>query len=146
MVGAYCGRWNIETTSQEARSARGLGTTRGWCRSTALRAGPCLLGLSTAVAILLAALPESKRAGQYADQSYQQALAWAKRSLPPSTYLASDKFSFEIPDDNQLALRYGFSYFAKKPDDENAEPAGFVCGRYDPYQGTFRQLRKQAKF
>jgi len=90
--------------------------------------------------------PESKRAGQYADQSYQQALAWAKRSLPPSTYLASDKFSFEIPDDNQLALRYGFPYFAKKPEAENADPIGYVCGQYDSDKGTFTQLRKQTEF
>jgi hypothetical protein len=63
VVGHYCDRWNIETTFEEARSALGLETTRGRGRNTVLRAGPCLLGLYTVVAVLFAALPESKRAG-----------------------------------------------------------------------------------
>jgi hypothetical protein len=63
VVGAYCGRWNIETTFQEARSALGLETTRGRCRSTALRAAPCLFGLYTVVAVLFHALPAAKRVG-----------------------------------------------------------------------------------
>jgi hypothetical protein len=66
VIGYYCGRWNIETTFQEARSALGLETTRGWCKKTALRAGPCLLGLYSVVAILFHALPESKRVGAVA--------------------------------------------------------------------------------
>lgn len=40
VIGLYCGRWNIETTFQEVRSCLGLESTRGWCRSTVLRAGP----------------------------------------------------------------------------------------------------------
>jgi hypothetical protein len=56
-------RWNIETTFQEARSALGLESTRGWCAKTVRRAGPCLLGLYTVVAVLFAALPEAKRVG-----------------------------------------------------------------------------------
>jgi hypothetical protein len=63
VIGHYCGRWNIETTFQEARSCLGLETTRGWCRGTVLRAAPCLLGMYTVVAIWFAALPEGKRAG-----------------------------------------------------------------------------------
>jgi hypothetical protein len=63
VVGTYCGRWSIETTFQEARSALGLETTRGRCRSTVLRAAPCLFGLYTVVAALFDALPESKRSG-----------------------------------------------------------------------------------
>jgi hypothetical protein len=63
VIGYYCGRWNIETTFQEARSCLGLETTRGWCRKTVLRAGPCLLGLDTVVAALFNALPDAKRAG-----------------------------------------------------------------------------------
>ena len=53
--GTYCGRWSIETTFQEARSALGLETTRGRCKSTVLRAAPCLFGLYTVVAVLFAA-------------------------------------------------------------------------------------------
>jgi hypothetical protein len=63
VVGEYCGRWNIETTFQEARSALGLETTRGRCRNTVLRAAPCLFGLYTVVALLFHALPEAKRGG-----------------------------------------------------------------------------------
>jgi hypothetical protein len=63
VVGEYCGRWSIETTFQEARSALGLETTRGRCRNTVLRAAPCLFGLYTVVALLFHALPEAKRGG-----------------------------------------------------------------------------------
>jgi DDE superfamily endonuclease len=63
VVGTYCGRWSIETTFQEARSALGLETTRGRCKSTVLRAAPCLFGLYTVVAVLFHALPAGKRAG-----------------------------------------------------------------------------------
>ena len=66
VVGTYCGRWNIETTFQEARSALGLETTRGRCRNTVLRAAPCLFGLYTVAAVLFHALPESKRTGAVA--------------------------------------------------------------------------------
>ena len=63
VIGHYCGRRNIETTFREARSALGLESTRGWCPKTVLRAGPCLLGLYSVVALLFCALPESKRVG-----------------------------------------------------------------------------------
>jgi hypothetical protein len=63
IIGAYTGRWNIETTFQEARACLGLATTRGWCRATVLRAAPCLLGLYTVVALLYQALPPAKRVG-----------------------------------------------------------------------------------
>lgn len=61
VIAFYTGRWNIETTFQELRSGLGLETTRGWCRSTVLRAAPCLFGLYSVVALLYTALPESKR-------------------------------------------------------------------------------------
>jgi hypothetical protein len=61
VIGYYCNRWNIETTFQEARCALGLETTRGWRAKTVLRAGPCLLGLYSVVAVLFNALPMSKR-------------------------------------------------------------------------------------
>jgi hypothetical protein len=64
MIGAYAGRWNLETTFQEVRCHLGLETTRGWCRRTVLRAAPCLFGLYTAVALLYRELPESKRSGR----------------------------------------------------------------------------------
>lgn len=63
IVGHYAWRWNIETTFQEARAHLGLETTRGWCRQTVLRAGPCLLGLYAVVALLYMALPEQERQG-----------------------------------------------------------------------------------
>ncbi len=93
VIGYYCGRWNIETTFQEARSALGLETTRGWRKNTVLRAGPCLLGLYSVVAILFHALPESKRAGAVtwpgkATVTFSDALCavrrwlWAEAVLP----------------------------------------------------------------
>jgi hypothetical protein len=93
VVGTYCGRWNIETTFQEARSALGLETTRGRCRKTVLRAAPCLFGLYTVVAALFAALPGSKRAGAVAwpgkaTVTFSDALSavrrwlWAEAVLP----------------------------------------------------------------
>jgi hypothetical protein len=66
VIDYYCGRWNIETTFQEARACLGLETTRGWCAKTVLRAGPCLLGLYSVVAVLFHALPASKRTGAVA--------------------------------------------------------------------------------
>jgi hypothetical protein len=64
MIEAYAGRWNLETTFQEARCFLGLESTRGWCRRTVLRAAPCLFGLYTVVALLYRALPEAKRVGR----------------------------------------------------------------------------------
>jgi hypothetical protein len=63
VIGYYCGRWNIETTFQEARSGLGLETTRGWRENTVRRAAPCLFGLYTVVALLFHALPAAKRTG-----------------------------------------------------------------------------------
>jgi hypothetical protein len=93
VVGTYCGRWSIETTFQEARSALGLETTRGRCRSTVLRAAPCLFGLYSVVAALFHALPESKRTGTVwwagkATVTFSDALSavrrwlWAEAVLP----------------------------------------------------------------
>lgn len=86
VVGTYCGRWSIETTFQEARSCLGLETTRGRCRSTVLRAAPCLFGLYTVVAALFHALPASKRAGAVswpgkATVTFSDALCAARRWL-----------------------------------------------------------------
>jgi hypothetical protein len=63
VIGYYCGRWNIETTFQESRSCLGLESTCGWCKSTVLRAGPCLLGLYSVVAVLFQLLPQPERVG-----------------------------------------------------------------------------------
>ena len=52
------GRWNIETTFQEARSDLRLESTRGGSRNTVLRVSPCLFGLYTVVAYLYAELPK----------------------------------------------------------------------------------------
>lgn len=93
VIGYYCGRWNIETTFQEARSALGLETTRGWRKKTVLRAGPCLLGLYSVVAILFHALPDAKRTGAVtwpgkATVTFSDALCavrrwlWAEAVLP----------------------------------------------------------------
>jgi DDE superfamily endonuclease/Archaeal putative transposase ISC1217 len=57
VIATYTGRWNIETTFQDARSYLGLETTRGRSRNTVLRAEPCLLALYTLVVWLYAELP-----------------------------------------------------------------------------------------
>jgi hypothetical protein len=59
IIGAYTGRWNIETTFQECRAYLGLETTRGRSRRTVLRAEPCLFGLYTVVALLYWHLPSA---------------------------------------------------------------------------------------
>lgn len=96
VIGAYCGRWNIETTFQEMRSELGLETTRGWREKTVLRAAPCLFGLYTVVAILFHTLPESKRTGAVewpgkTVTTFSDALAavrrwlWAESLLPQAS-------------------------------------------------------------
>jgi hypothetical protein len=86
VIGYYTGRWNIETTFQEARAHLGLETTRGWCQKTVLRAAPCLLGLYSVVAVLYQALPEAKRVGEVrwpgkAGGTFSDALAAVRRWL-----------------------------------------------------------------
>jgi DDE superfamily endonuclease len=61
VIETYTGRWNIETTFQEARSYLGLETTRGRVRNTVLRAEPSLLALYTLVVWLYAELPVQYR-------------------------------------------------------------------------------------
>jgi hypothetical protein len=63
IVETYTGRWSIETTFQEARSELHIQTTRGWSKSTVLRAIPCLFGLYSVVAMLYALLPREHRVG-----------------------------------------------------------------------------------
>ena len=72
IVETYTGRWNIEATFQEARSELHVQTTRGWSRSTVLRAVPCLFGLYSVVAMLYATLPRERRVG---------AVAWPDKSV-----------------------------------------------------------------
>jgi DDE superfamily endonuclease len=67
VIEAYTGRWNIETTFQEARSYLGLETTRGWSRNTVLRVSPCLFGLYTVVAYLYAELPAKYQRARVVD-------------------------------------------------------------------------------
>ena len=63
LIGYYTGRWNIETTFEEARSCLRLGTACGWCRETVLRVTPCLFGLYSVVASLYNELPVRERVG-----------------------------------------------------------------------------------
>ena len=61
VIETYTGRWNIETTFQEARSYLGLETTRGRSRTTVLRAEPCLFALYALVVWLYVELPTRYR-------------------------------------------------------------------------------------
>jgi hypothetical protein len=62
IIEEYTGRWNIETTFEDARAYLGLESTRGWCARTVQRAEPCLLGLYSMVALLYAWLPAAAQA------------------------------------------------------------------------------------
>jgi DDE superfamily endonuclease len=84
IVETYTGRWNIETTFQEARSELHVQTTRGWSRPTVLRVVPCLFGLYSVVAMLYAALPQERRVGGVAwpgkaTVAFSDALATVRR-------------------------------------------------------------------
>ena len=57
IIEEYTGRWNIETTFEDARAYLGLESTRGWCERTVGRAEPCLLGLYSVVALMYWQLP-----------------------------------------------------------------------------------------
>lgn len=57
IIEEYTGRWNIETTFEDARAYLGLESTRGWCERTVGRAEPCLLGLYSVVAVMYWLLP-----------------------------------------------------------------------------------------
>lgn len=57
IIEEYTGRWNIETTFEDARAYLGLESTRGRCERTVGRAEPCLLGLYSVVALLYWLLP-----------------------------------------------------------------------------------------
>ena len=86
VIGHYAGRWNLETTFQEARAHLGFGTTRGRCRPTVSRAAPCLLGLYSVAAVLYHALPEGKRDGRVewdgkAGATFSDALCAVRRWL-----------------------------------------------------------------
>jgi hypothetical protein len=61
VIETYTGRWNIETTFQEARAYLGSETTRGRARTTVLRAEPSLLALYALVVWLYAELPARYR-------------------------------------------------------------------------------------
>ena len=87
VIETYTGRWNIETTFQEARSYLGLETTRGRSRNTVLRAEPCLLALYTLVVWLYAELPvRYRRVGAVAwlhksDVTFSDAITAVRRYL-----------------------------------------------------------------
>jgi hypothetical protein len=57
IIEEYTGRWNIETTFEDARAYLGLESTRGRCERTVGRAEPCLLGLYSVVALMYWLLP-----------------------------------------------------------------------------------------
>src|SRR5262249_7022869 len=72
VIETYTGRWNMETTFEEARSYLGLETTRGRSRNTVLRAEPCLWALYTLGVGLYGELPRRYRRGRV--------VAWVRKS------------------------------------------------------------------
>jgi hypothetical protein len=86
VIGYDTGRWNSETTFQEARAHLGWETTRGGCPETVRRAAPCWFGLYSVVAVRYRALPEAKRLGESrwpgkAGVTFADALAAVRRWL-----------------------------------------------------------------
>jgi len=59
IIEEYTGRWNIETTFEDARAYLGLESTHGWCERTVGRAEPCLFGLYSVVALIYWLLPSA---------------------------------------------------------------------------------------
>jgi hypothetical protein len=73
IIEEYTGRWNIETTFEDARAYLGLESTRGRCERTVLRAEPCLLGLYSVVALMYWLLPTAdQEQGEVAWEGKQQ--------------------------------------------------------------------------
>lgn len=58
IIEEYVGRWSLETTFEEMHPYIGLETTRGWSKTTVLRAAPCLFGLYSLVVLLFCLLPK----------------------------------------------------------------------------------------
>jgi hypothetical protein len=87
VIETYTGRWNIETTFQEARSYLGLETTRGRVRNTVLRAEPCLLALYTLVVWLYAELPMRYRRVRVVDWSRKSDLTFSDAITAVRRYL-----------------------------------------------------------
>jgi DDE superfamily endonuclease len=87
VIETYTGRWNIETTFQEARAYMGLETTRGRVRNTILRAEPSLLALYTLVVWLYTELPVRYRRvrvvdwGRKVDVTFSDAITAVRRYL-----------------------------------------------------------------
>jgi hypothetical protein len=87
VVECYTGRWNIETTFQEARESLGFGTTRGHVENTVLREGPCLLCLYTIVVLLYGHLPPACRHARTVDWPGKHALTFSDALTAVRRYL-----------------------------------------------------------
>lgn len=118
IIEAYTGRWNIETTFQEARAYLGLETTRGWCRRTVVRAAPCLFGLYTVVAVWDAALRSHRGAAagvgwaNKAGRTFSDAITAVRRWLWTEWVFARgghDQTFAQIPDDLRDILLYALA-------------------------------------
>jgi hypothetical protein len=77
IIEEYTGRWNIETTFEEARAYLGLESTRGWCERTVGRAEPCLLGLYSVVALRYWLLPPADQDQGAVDWEGKQTVTFA---------------------------------------------------------------------
>jgi hypothetical protein len=77
IIEEYTGRWNIETTFEEARAYLGLESTRGWCERTVLRAEPSLLSLYSVVALMYWLLPEPDQEQGAIDWEGKQAVTFS---------------------------------------------------------------------
>lgn len=87
----------------------------------------------------------SKRGAGYEQRAFQQAEAWAKRSLPPAARVSTEpEFRVETVDGASLTVRYQFPYFVTKPGVAPGEPDGYVSGLYNIDRDTFSGWRRQS--
>lgn len=91
--------------------------------------------------------PESERSSAYMDTSFEIAKAWADTHVPKPFYLEPSQMVMVEPDDNDpMAIRFHFPYFASKPDTEEfgfeKNALGYVTGVYQTDQKTFSNIKK----
>ena len=91
----------------------------------------------------------AKRLNSVLDDAQAAAQAWAAKNLPQPAFLSpTDYISSEVIENEEPAIRYGFSYYDVELTKEEAvvtdkEPIAYVTGIYYFDQKVFTKLKKQ---
>jgi hypothetical protein len=97
--------------------------------------------------------------GNYAEDAYPKALAWAEKNLPKPFYLEPtqmiaydlEKMPGANTEKNRLTICYSFPYFKTKPENVDTsgtgveygiDPEGYVSGIYDVDEKTFNKIKR----